>query len=378
MIDCNFFFKCLKKNNTSFFTGVPDSLMKNLISCIDFNTNSNEHLIAANEGNAIGLAIGNFLSTGKLPIVYLQNSGLGNIINPVLSLADKDVYGIPMIILLGWRGRPGVKDEPQHFKQGLVTEDILNSIQLPYSKINQNLSDIDLEIIIDEAYKTSKEKLTPYVLLIEEGTFNKFENKNLISSYYDLSREEALQICVNSLNEKDIIVSTTGTLSRELYELRKKLGQSHKSDFLTVGGMGHANQIAIGIAINKPKRNIYCLDGDGAILMHMGSMALNGNIKPLNFNHILFNNQCHDSVGGQKTAAPELNFKNLAEQLDYQYTSQCVTKNQIIKSLDIIKNNNKTSFLEIKVNNGFKKNLPRPNETPKFNKDLFVKFINDE
>lgn len=375
MLNNDFFLDCLIKNKINFFTGVPDSLLKNFVNLVNDKIASPKHITSPNEGSSIGLAIGNYLSTGMLSLVYLQNSGLGNVINPLLSLADKNVYGIPMILLVGWRGKPGTKDEPQHLKQGLVTIDMLNSMQIPYSIINKEFSNLETEKLIIKACEESFKNKNPYVILVEENTFEKYVSLKLDPTSNFISREEALETCLKSIEDQSIIISTTGKLSRELYELREMKKLSNSNTFLTVGGMGHANQIALGVAINKPNKIIYCFDGDGALLMHMGTMALNGNLKLPNFKHILFNNQIHESVGGQYTSAPDTNFTNLSKVFGYKYSKKVSKKIEIEKNIKNLTSNGCISFLEILINNKSRKELSRPKSSPIENKNMFMKHL---
>ena len=377
MISNKDFLKILQKNSIKFFTGVPDSLLKEFLGYLNENISYPNHITAANEGNAIALAIGSFLATGNIPLVYLQNSGLGNTINPLLSLADNSVYGIPMLLLIGWRGKPGVKDEPQHYMQGLTTERILEAIKIPYFTINSKFSKEDMSNIVRSATNKAISAQQPFAILVEKDTFEDFQSKTEDHPNHLISREEALEICLEKLTKKDIIVSTTGMLSRELYELREKKFQGHSNDFLTVGGMGHANQIALGIALNKPERNIYCFDGDGAILMHMGSIALNGSLKLKNYKHILFNNNVHDSVGGQATSSQDFSFSELAKIAGYKFTSKTSLRNEILELMDEIRNNQESSFIEISIRKGARKNLSRPKSSPRENKNDFIKQINE-
>ncbi len=369
MINNKNLLRIMQKNSIEFFTGVPDSLLKDFLGYVNDNISYPNHIIAANEGNAIGLAIGNYLATKKLSLVYLQNSGLGNTINPLLSLADNCVYGIPMILMIGWRGKPGVKDEPQHFVQGLLTKEILEIMKIPYLIINKDSSEQDLQKIIEKASKDALLNNHPFALLVEKGSFQSYTFLNKISDKKLMTREEALEICIESINNEDIVVSTTGMLSRELFEIREKKNMGHSNDFLTIGGMGHANQIALGIALKKPNKNIYCFDGDGALLMHMGSMALNGSLKLKNYKHILFNNNVHDSVGGQPTPSKEISFKDIAKITGYEFQEKASDKSKLIKVLNEININKKSSFLEILIKKGARKNLSRPQSTPKKNKE---------
>ena len=375
MINNKNLLRIMKKNSIEFFTGVPDSLLKDFLGYVNDNITYPNHIIAANEGNAIGLAIGNYLATKKLTLVYLQNSGLGNIINPLLSLADNYVYGIPMILMIGWRGKPGLKDEPQHIVQGRLTKEILEIIKIPYFIINKDCSDKDLQKMIEQASKESLINKHPFALLVEKGSFQSYTFLNDISTETLMTREQALEICIDNINHEDIVVSSTGMLSRELFELRSKKSMGHSNDFLTVGGMGHANQIALGIALKKPNRNIYCFDGDGALLMHMGSMAVNGFLKLKNYKHILFNNKVHDSVGGQPTSGQDICFKDLAKVTGYEFQAKSSDRDEIIEVLNEIKMNKKSSFIEIIIKKGARKDLSRPKSTPEENKKALMNNI---
>lgn len=377
MIDVKYFLNKIKQNGTNFFTGVPDSLLKNICAYITDEAVGFEHITAANEGNAVGLAIGSYLATGNIPLVYMQNSGLGNAVNPILSLADKEVYSIPMLLMIGWRGQPGVKDEPQHIKQGRVTESLLQSMEIPYSILSQNISNDQVDDIVSEAYSSAIKNNSPYVFLVEKNSFSEYILEDNYIYKYSLNREEALEQVINCLNDNDIVVSTTGVLSRELYEYRDKCNMGHGRDFLTVGGMGHANQIALGIAISKPDRNVICLDGDGALLMHMGSLALNASVNIPNYKHIVFNNRVHDSVGGQPTASPDIDIRELGKVLGYNYVYSASKKNDIVVSVNKLLANNANGLLEIKVNKGVRPDLTRPATSPVQNKIEFIKFLND-
>ena len=330
MISTKYFFKKLIEFEISFFSGVPDSLLKNICGFISDNVDSKDHIIAANEGNAVAIGIGYHLSTGKLPLIYMQNSGLGNIINPLLSLADPDVYSVPMLLMIGWRGQPGIKDEPQHKKQGRVTLKMLETMEIPYEILSKDTNDKQAEEMIKKASKIALKNNSPYAIIVQKDSFSKYQIKKKRIVNYPLYREEAIRAIVDNLDHKDIIISTTGVTSRELFEYREKLNLGHEKDFLTVGGMGHANQIAIGIAIQKPNRRVICLDGDGAVLMHMGSMAINGNIDCKNFKHIIFNNGAHDSVGGQPTVGLSIDFQSIAKASGYDIVLKAETNNEII------------------------------------------------
>lgn len=374
MISVKDFYDCLKSSNIDFFTGVPDSLLKDICNYITDLTPKKNNIIAANEGGAIGLAMGYNLASSKIPLVYMQNSGFGNTINPLLSLADQKVYSIPMLLLVGWRGEPGVKDEPQHLKQGLVSEELLKTMNIPYSVISNDSS--DFENIIKNAMETINNKQTPYVLLIRKGTFEPYLLKNKIITDYDLNREDAIKKIIDLISDEDIVVATTGKTSREVFEYRVEKGMGHEKDFLTVGGMGHANQIALGISIAKPERRVFCIDGDGAVLMHTGSMGIIGDIKPKNFKHIIINNGAHDSVGGQPTIGFKINFGKIATAFNYKDVFSIKSLYEFDKVFDSFCNSIGPSLLEIVVNKGARKDLGRPTISPKENKINFKSFIN--
>jgi phosphonopyruvate decarboxylase len=374
MIECNFFYDVLTKNKINFFTGVPDSLLKNICSYITDNTEKNNHVISSNEGASVGLAIGYNLATSKIPLVYMQNSGLGNIINPLLSLADKEVYSNPMILMIGWRGEPGVKDEPQHIKQGAVTLELLESMKINYEILPSNHS--DAEKCLDRLVSTSKKTSSPCALIVRKNTFADYNLKSIVQTNFELNRESAIEAVLSNLSSNDVVVSTTGKTSREVFEFRVNNNLSNDSDFLTVGGMGHCNQIALGIAMQKQSKNIYCLDGDGAALMHLGSLGLIGDISPSNFFHIVINNGAHDSVGGQPTIGHNIDFSEIARNFNYKSTFKVKTHNEIT---ELIKSSKKTDgpvLIEILTNKGSRSNLGRPTIKPIDNKSNFMKFLN--
>lgn len=375
MINSEYFVKELLKNDIDFFSGVPDSLLKNVCYYIEDNIPKKQHIIAANEGNALSIGIGYHLATNKVPLIYMQNSGLGNIVNPLMSLADKEIYSIPMLMMIGWRGEPGVKDEPQHIKQGRVMLDSLNAMEISHYTISTDTDEKELSGIIKKSINETIKNQHPVALIVKKGTFDSYKLKNTLSKNYDMSREDAVKVLVNNLNENDVVVSTTGVTSRELFEYREELNQSHKQDFLTVGGMGHANQIALGIAVQKPNKTIYCFDGDGAMLMHMGSLAINGNIGCKNFKHILLNNGVHDSVGGQQTAAFNIDTIVMMKSLGYKWAKSVETETELETKMKEMQTIEGPSFLEIKVNPGFRKDLGRPTTTPLENKLSLMKHI---
>tara|TARA_B100001250_G_scaffold239623_1_gene205910 strand:+ start:4533 stop:5660 length:1128 start_codon:yes stop_codon:yes gene_type:complete len=369
------FYKELIRNGVGFFSGVPDSLLKELCLCIDENISSNKHLIAANEGNAIALAAGHYLATKSIPVVYMQNSGIGNAINPLLSLCDKDVYAIPMLLIVGWRGEPGVTDEPQHLKQGMVQIELIKTLGIPFEILSSK--DDDYKVKIYNCIENARSKSRPTILLVKKGTFSKsinLQKNNLINL---MIREEALKIILKKIDNDSIIVSTTGKTSREIFEIREKNNDSHERDFLTVGSMGHCSSIALGIALAKPNRKVYCIDGDGSMLMHFGSMASIISQKPQNFKYILLNNEVHESVGGQETAVKYLNVSEVVKSMGFQNVYSVKNKDILYENIDLFISSNGPSFLEIKIKPGSREDLGRPTIKPIKNKDSFIKFLKD-
>jgi phosphonopyruvate decarboxylase len=374
MINTRNIYDLLTDNGLDLFTGVPDSLLKDICACISDNTPANKHIIATNEGAAVAIAAGHYLATKKPSLVYMQNSGTGNAVNPLLSLADEKVYQIPMLLMVGWRGEPGTKDEPQHIKQGEVTLALFDAIKIPYTIIDSDENTAKkqfLQLIID-----IKTKETPYAAIIRKNTFSPYKLKNKPKNDFEMSREEALQTVINSLTPQDLVISTTGKLSRELFEYREQKKEGHDKDFLTVGSMGHSSSIALGVALSAPDRLVYCLDGDGAMLMHMGAMATIGASGIENFRHIVFNNGVHESVGAQPTVAFKINLPEIANGCGYR-TAQTVTSVVELKErLKDFRAEKGPSFLEIKVNTITRENLGRPTRTTHENKHDFMKNLN--
>ncbi len=373
MIRPEFFYNELIKKGTDFFTGVPDSLLKNFCAYITDNAPAEKHIIAANEGNATGLAAGYHFATGKIPLIYMQNSGLGNVVNPILSLVDPDVYSIPCILLIGWRGEPGVHDEPQHVKQGKVTCALLDAMQIPYSILTDDES--KLQSLIETCFSFVQEHKAPYAFVVKKGTFAEYALKNNVTVPAEMTREEALEKIILSASPSTAFVSTTGMASRELFELRVKHGQGHEKDFLTVGSMGHASQIALSIAMQKKERKVYCIDGDGAALMHLGGMAIIGSRSPENYVHIVLNNNAHDSVGGQPTVGGLVNLTGIAQSCGYKKVFQAKTAQELKEILEIARESKELTFIEVKVKKGARKDLGRPTTTPIENKNAFMEFL---
>lgn len=369
MIQPKAFIEALAQGGVDFFAGVPDSLLKNLCAYITDSVPREKNIIAANEGNAMGLATGYHLATGKIGCVYMQNSGEGNIVNPLLSLVDEDVYHLPMLLIIGWRGEPGVHDEPQHKKQGKVTLSLLETMGVPYAVLDDKW-----EQQVAQAVTTICETNGVYALIVRKGTFEDYVLQNQSISSLPLSREEAIKIVVDKLRKDDIVVSTTGMISRELFEYREAKQQGHGADFLTVGSMGHASQIALGIALQKPERRVFVFDGDGALLMHMGGMAIIGDYCPKNLVHIVFNNGAHDSVGGQPTVGQKIDIEAIAKAVGYtdvvsvdNEMALCCAMNHV--NCAVIDG---VSLINVNVRKGNRKDLGRPTTTPIQNKEAFM------
>ena len=363
-------FNILKENNINCFCGVPDSLLKDFCAYITDHTDPKQHTITANEGNAVGLAAGHYLVTGNPACVYMQNSGIGNCVNPLLSLTDEEVYNIPVLMFIGWRGEPDKKDEPQHIKQGKVTDKLLDAMGICYEILPQDFD--AAKILLKKAFRYMKETDRPFAFIVRKGTFEKYTLKNKKHSEFELKREDAIETIVKHLKPSDVVVSTTGHISRELYEIRERLNQSHKYDFLTVGSMGHSSSIALGIALEKSDRDIYCFDGDGAFLMHQGAATVNASKELTNFKHIILNNEAHDSVGAQPTAVYKSNLSELALACGYEKAFSVKTQEELEKILPEFMNSRYCSFLEIKVKCGAREDLGRPKEKPQENKKIFM------
>lgn len=366
VIDTQKFYDCLIENNIDFFCGVPDSLLKELCLCIKDNSHNN--IICANEGNAIALAAGYHISTSRYGCVYMQNSGLGNAINPLLSLSDNEVYSIPVLMIIGWRGEPGVHDEPQHIKQGKVTLSLLDTVGIKYLIVDE-----DYESQISECYKYMKETNNSIALIVRKNAFSKYSAESDNSDYL-LTREEAIEVLVSRLGDNDFIVSTTGKASRELYEIRERNNQTHANDFLTVGSMGHTSSLALGISLGTNK-NVYCLDGDGSFIMHMGSLGVVADNCRDNFKYIMINNGSHDSVGGQPTIGFDIDIKNILLGLGFENVVEARSREDIIKHIEVLKENKSAMIIYCKK--GSRKDLGRPSTAPKDNKKEFIKKISE-
>lgn len=366
-------YEILKEKGMDFYTGVPDSLLKDFCAYVTDTAPKEKHIITANEGAAVALASGYHLASRKFPIVYMQNSGFGNTINPLLSLCDPKVYSIPMLLLIGWRGEPGKKDEPQHLVQGKVMSSLLADMNIQFEVLPDYVD--GAREAIDSAVRHMEHRKGPYALLVKRQTFTSYKLQNKEPNVHELTREAALKLLVAETQPFDVLVATTGFTSRELYEIREERQQDHRREFLTVGSMGHASAIALGVAVAKPSRQVICLDGDGAALMHMGTMATVGIVKPANFKHVLINNGSHDSVGGQPTRGFDINFKEVAKACGYKWVKSASKPEEITEAFRELRNVEGPAFLELLVNKGARKNLGRPKSSPVQNKLDFMGFL---
>lgn len=417
MIRPEFFIDTLGSYGIDFFAGVPDSLLKNFCAVLSARLDSRHNIIAANEGGAVGLAAGHYLATGRPACVYMQNSGEGNAVNPLASLMDGDVYGLPALLVIGWRGEPGVKDEPQHAKQGKITLSLLDCLGIPYSVLSDDES-VASDQIADALAVINAGGV--YALVVRKGTFSAPEavsaaEPSAAADVPELSRESAIQAVAAALGPQDIVVSTTGMISRELFEYRASAGMGHGHDFLTVGSMGHASQIALGIALERPDRRVCCFDGDGAVLMHMGSMAIVGQSGASNYVHIVFNNGAHDSVGGQPTVGLAVDLCAVARAVGYRSAVRVSNAAELRSALPGLLSGASAgsgalsgsgagsvagpgsegsaaasagssagssassvagpAFLEVIVRKGNRPDLGRPTTTPVQNRDAFMDFL---
>lgn len=357
-----------------FYTGVPDSQLKALCNFLmdSYGIESHHHMIAANEGSCTALAAGYHLATGKIPVVYMQNSGEGNIINPVASLLNDKVYAIPVIFIVGWRGEPGIYDEPQHIYQGEVTVKLLEDMDISSFIIGKDTTEEELKVAMDQ-FKIRLQQGKDVAFVVRKGALS-YEKKVEYKNEYGMTREEIIQHVVKVTGE-DPIISTTGKASRELFETREANGQSHKYDFLTVGSMGHSSSIALGVAVNKPDAKVWCVDGDGAVLMHMGAMAVLGANKPKNMVHIVINNGAHETVGGMPTVAGQIDLVAIASACGYPYAVCASDFEELDRELENAKEREALSFIEVKCSIGARDDLGRPTTTALENKNNFMEYL---
>lgn len=361
----------LEQMGINTITGVPDSTLKQFCDGLQNYRGNLKHYVPVNEGAAVGLAIGSYLADGKPACVYMQNSGIGNAVNPIASLANRDVYGIPMLFLVGWRGEPGIKDEPQHVFQGKITCELFKTLTIPYEIVDKDTSWDQMEEILGKASEVLSQR-DQFAIIVRKGTFEKaepfvWENGNT------LNREEALATVLKEGGHETVLVSTTGKISRELYEQSEMLYGNHDNIYMTVGGMGHASMIALGIAKKRPDKRIICVDGDGAALMHMGALAFIANQSPENYVHIIINNQSHESVGAMPTGCQNTNFSELAKTVGYSWAVRVSTVEDLAQALRKMNDKKGPILIEVLVSLNSRADLGRPKESARENGERFVK-----
>lgn len=370
MIDPKHFVDSLAQQGMDYYVGVPDSLLKDFCAYVDDHGAAGKHTITANEGNAVGMATGYHMATGQYPVVYLQNSGLGNIINPLTSIADKEVYSIPMLLIVGWRGEPDVKDEPQHIKQGRITAEQLELLEIPYQVVDKAC---DAEALASWVKTTLDQTHAPVALLVKKGAFAQYTSQRQPSMKSTLGREAVLGALLPLIGDA-CVVSTTGKTSREVFELREQRNEQQR-DFLAVGGMGHTLSIALGVAMGQPNKKVVCLDGDGSALMHLGALPIVGSIAPNNLVHVLLNNAAHESVGGQPTVADTTDFKAIALASGYTAYAVASTLEELTTAWQALANQSGPIMLEVRITTGSRDDLGRPTTTPIENKQAFMSWV---
>lgn len=375
------FLDILEDMSGCFYTGVPDSLLKPFLDALALKYGvsdiNGKHIVAANEGAAVGLAAGHFLASKRPAVVYMQNSGIGNAVNPICSLLHKKIYSIPVIFVIGWRGEPGVKDEPQHAFQGEITLKLLELLEIPYTVVSSDTAELEKDVDI---FRQHLEESQSVAFIVKKDALNGdvpvSENHLSIQTpcSHTLSREAALK-AILGLSNSFICVCTTGKLSREVFEIRESQGAGHSHDFLTVGSMGHSISIAQSLARQTPDKRVLCLDGDGAMLMHMGSLAVAGTCSTSNLVHIVFNNGAHESVGGMPTACTRFSPAEMAETLGYKKCLNVKTVEEIIAATDDIAHTTGPVFVEVMCNTDSRSDLGRPGTTPAENKAALMKYL---
>lgn len=370
MINCMEYTYFLDKLGINLYVGVPDSIIKHFLLYLSKHKNSRQYIVAANEGTAVSIAAGHYLATGMISMVYMQNSGLGNALDPLTSLVNKEVYGIPMLLLIGWRGMANEEDEPQHIKMGKTTLPLLEALKINYEIHPYNL--LESRPVIERAVDYVLTRQTQYALVVRPGTYEAYIFSYKDSHRNQITREEAIREIILNLKESEIVVATTGKTSRELFEQRETIGHPHDTDFLNIGAMGHASSIALGIAIAKPERRVYCLDGDGSFLMHMGAAAAIGTLKPRNYTHIVVNNRSHDSTGGQPTAGQHIDIPVVAKACGYSSSVSVERTKDIADAMRNAKDVVGPALIEILARPNSGLDLKRPSGIPKERKVRFM------
>lgn len=357
MLDQKFVFKELARRGVTFFTGVPDSCLNGFCDYALTNCGG-RNIIAANEGNAVGIAAGHYLASGELPLVYMQNSGMGNTVNPLASLADKSVYGVPMLLLIGWRGQADTEpNHPQHKLQGEITPGLLDILHIPYTVLEDD--EEDFKRTVEKAARYCGENRQPYGLIAPKGVMAASEKANDKDAAYPMSREEAIEIILDHMPEDSVYAATTGRATRELFFLRERRGETRAHDFLNVGAMGHASSVALGVALERPERKVVVLDGDSAAMMHMGAMTMASKLDAPNLMHVVLNNGAHESVGGQPSAGHLVDFTKIAEACGYATVGKpAVSKEELIEAIRALRDCGRASFIDCRIHKGLNRKLP--------------------
>ena len=377
MMDAAMLLDACREAGIDFFTGVPDSQLKGLCDTLyaRYGVAGAEHIVAANEGNAIGLCAGHYLATGRPALCYMQNSGLGNAVNPLASLMDGKVYGLPCLLVIGWRGEPGVHDEPQHVKQGEITLGQLELMDIPYFILDKAMD--------EAAFRAQFARLTEAMaqgrvaaMVVRKGALTCSARPDYQNGRA-MTRETAAEVIVREAGSRDVFVSTTGKLSRELFEIRERLGQGHEKDFLTVGSMGHASSIALAIALARPDRRVWCLDGDGAALMHLGAMHVIGQRRPVNLLHVVINNAAHETVGGMPVCEGGLDVSAAARAAGYPAVYRADSPETLADALRSAQDCGSLALVEVMCAGGARADLGRPTTTPRENRDALMRFIRE-
>lgn len=371
------FIEELKQAQIHTIAGVPDSLLSQFCDYLNQEGKQEfQHFVPANEGAAVGIAAGSYIATGCPSLVYMQNSGIGNTINPIASLLHKDVYEIPMLFVIGWRGEPGKHDEPQHVYQGKITCQLCTDMEIPYQIIDEKTTKQELQDLFVQVKETFAKK-QQFAIIVRKNTFEK-RSGSTYQNDYAMIREDAIATILKAVDPNAAIVSTTGKISREVYEQSDALFHTHERCFLTVGSMGHASMLAFGMAKQWKDKNIVCIDGDGAALMHMGALAFLGNQAPENLLHVVLNNEAHESVGGMPTGAPSISYADVAKSCGYPYAIQVRNEKELSLALQEAQSRASLAMIEVMVKQGSRADLGRPKETPRENKDAFMAFHKEE
>ncbi|MFX0028186.1 MAG: phosphonopyruvate decarboxylase [Candidatus Hermodarchaeota archaeon] len=376
MISCRDFINVLVKHDFTFFTGIPDSTFKDLMKFLSDNKEKSlKNIVACNECEAIALASGYHLATNRIGIVYMQNSGLGKAVNPLTSLCDPAIYSIPILLLIGWRGESGKKDAPQHKKMGEITLQLLDTLQIPYSILDTDMDYVDKEL--KKAISYFNRQSGPYAFIFRRNFFEEYEIKEILKKGYTLNTKDVIHLIMDNLDNTEVIVSTTGYISRELFEYRESKRKDHNNSFYNIGSMGCASSIGLSIALQKPNRRIIIFDGDGAAIMQMGALTTIGKNSPSNFVHIVLDNEAHESTGGQPTNSSVVNFSKIANACNYKMTSLIQSKEELLNCMEHIKNGTGPILIHIKVSLSQNRDLRRPDRPPKEYKEDLMKNLID-